>query len=138
MDDQVTGVSAEPEAQPAAVTVEGKGGTPPQVTITRGQKGAQKTALVKFGGDHDGLWAKIWTNPKRKHFRELNSGDEERSDTALGAMVLEHNFTDDEGKPLPAPLTYESLGELPHDLYLELGEGIGEAVKQSAEVGKRA
>lgn len=122
----------------------------PTVTIKRGQRGPQKTARIEFSGDHEGLFIVAWINPKRKLFRDLNSGDEERSDAALAAMIVDHNLTwsedSSEGTPeaevhaagdvMPKPLTYEALGDLEQDLYIELGRGIGEAVNKLVELPK--
>lgn len=132
-------------AGPAASNVSVSDVTPskgePTVTIRRGQRGPQKTARVEFSGDYAGLWILAWINPKRKLFRDLNSGDEERSDAALAAMILDHNLTwSDEsetpGEEMPKPLTYEALGDLEQDLYIELGRGIGEAVNKLVELPK--
>lgn len=122
----------------------------PTVTIKRGQRGPQKTARIEFSGDHAGLFILAWINPKRKLFRDLNSGDEERSDAALAAMIIDHNFTWSEdsaddatgddvhaaGDAMPKPLTYEALGDLEQDFYIEVGRGIGEAVNKLVELPK--
>lgn len=152
-DAQTAAILADAVAEPApalAVTAVTPSVGSPTVTIKRGQRGPQKTAKIEFGGDHDGLFIVAWINPKRKLFRDLNSGDEERSDAALAAMIIDHNLTWSEDSPegtpeaeahaagdvMPKPLTYEALGDLEQDLYIELGRGIGEAVNKLVELPK--
>lgn len=133
--------AALPAAPPPAVTNVTPSVGDPVVTIRRGQRGPQKTARIEFAGDYAGLWVVAWINPKRKLFRDLNSGDEERSDGALALMILDHNLSwSDEsatpGEVMPKPLTYDALGDLEQDLYIEIGRGIGEAVNKLVELPK--
>lgn len=143
--------SPAPEADsPRTVTNVTPSAGEPTVTIKRGQRGPQKTARIEFSGDHAGLWILAWINPKRKLFRDLNSGDEERSDAALATMIIDHNFTWSEdsdedakegdahaaGDAMPRPLTYDALGDLEQDFYIEVGRGIGDAVNKLVELPK--
>lgn len=121
----------------------------PTLTVVSGQRGPKKTGRIEMADPYAKYWVTAWINPKRRLFRDLNSGDEEKSDAALAKMIIDHNLTwssdsdpDAEeqhaaGDIMPKPLTYDALGDLEQDLYMMIGRGIGEAVEKMAELPKR-
>lgn len=94
------------------------------------------TAKLEFGAPYEGWWASVRTNPKRKTLRLLGSGDDEKIDEALSAIVIEHNFVSESGQPLPKRLDVDVLGELAADLYIMLVQGIGKAIDEAGWVPK--
>lgn len=128
------------EAQPASSPARAE---EPTLTVVGGQRGPKKTARIELAEPYEKFWVVAWINPKRRLFRDLNSGDEERSDQALGTMIIDHNLvwspsSDTPGEEMPKPLTYDALGDLEQDLYMMIGRGIGEAVEKMAELPKRS
>ena len=96
------------------------------------------TARIDFKGQYTGQYAVVKTNPKMRVLNGLASGDEARIFASLPSIVVEHNLIDDEGVALPRVFVEDTAGELPVALYLQLLEGINEAVQAAPWFPKAA
>ena len=90
------------------------------------------TAKVDFSAPYDGFWAKVRTNVRYGTKLDLSSGDRERYEAAVKALVVDWNFTDEDG----APVTVGELSVIPDDLLAELVAKWVEALTKGAELPK--
>jgi hypothetical protein len=75
----------------------------------------RKVSRAELLGEFTGLWADVWTNPKRRVFKQFASGDGDSQDEVLALLIVAHNLPG-----LPLPLTTEALNDLDTDVYLAL------------------
>lgn len=75
-------------------------------------------------------------NPPLRVIEDLRSGDMGRFRSALATVVLDWDFVDDDGAPLPLPRDGLNWEELPWDLEATLIRCYGVAFNVSVEVPK--
>lgn len=97
-----------------------------------GKKMPVRTAEVAFDGIYAGYTAKVRTNPSYGTKLDLSSGNRERFEAALKAIVVSWNFTDEAGEPIPAG----APEDVPDDLLAELVRCWGEKVGEAAQLPK--
>lgn len=110
----------------------------PRITIPGGQRDAMKTGRVEwFTGPHEGMALKVHVNPSRRVFGDITSGDGERQDQGVIAVILVHNLCFPEtNEPMPTPLTVEAFGELPMDRYAVVCRGVVDAILRGSKLPK--
>jgi len=75
-----------------------------------------KTAKIELEDDWEGWNFIARTNPTLGMFADAASGNFDRMAEALSTMVVEWNFVDEEGNPLPQPSEEGATSMLPLDL----------------------
>lgn len=86
----------------------------------------RKVTKARLTGEFDGLWADVWTNPKRRVFKSFASGDGDSQDETLATLVLAHNIPD-----VSMPITIEALDNMDGDLYLAFVGAVADALKNA-------
>lgn len=91
-----------------------------------------RTAEIAFDGLYAGFTATVRTNVRYGTKLDLGSGDRDRFEAALRAIVVSWNLVDEDGTPLPpgAP------DAVPDDLLGELVRRWGEATEAAAQLPK--
>lgn len=133
----------------------------PRITLREGYK--KRRARVEFDGDYQGVWVEVWVNCPKRLLNAVASNDVERSDRAMAAFIVDHNFqypVDEErpeeppesapddwaetwqpafraGDRMPAPITPEAVSYIPVDLYRKTVELGLEALQEAGKVSKR-
>ena len=97
---------------------------------------AVRTGRVELGGDYEGWYATMRTNPTVSVWEDFASGDNERFDEALKILVLDWNFVDDQGQPLPLPNEGLDWRAAPFDLKLALTNAYSAIIQERMSVGK--
>jgi hypothetical protein len=90
---------------------------PPLVRRPAGTPMPVKTAHLEF--DEDGYpdwYAIVRTNVRGSVMDDYRSGENERWWSAVGQIVREWNFCDEDGNPIPLPRDGSAPGDLPEDL----------------------
>ena len=77
---------------------------------------AIRTVEIALDGDYDGWTATLRANPPMRILEELRSGETDRYRAGLAEVILEWNFVDDDGVPLPLPRDGLDWNALPYDL----------------------
>lgn len=131
-------VKAAPAAEDIADEEDDDTPSAPRITIPGGQRDAMKTGRVEwFTGPHEGMALRVHVNPSRRVFGDITSGDGERQDQGVIAVILEHNLTFPEtNEPMPTPLTPEAFGELPMDRYAVVCRGVVDAILRGSKLPK--
>jgi hypothetical protein len=88
-----------------------------------------KTRDIELTGDYEGWHFTARTNPPMRVLTDLSSGDLNLITEALGGVIVDWNFVDEEGKAMANP-SPEAVRELPVDLAMEVARSF------SVEVGK--
>jgi hypothetical protein len=86
-----------------------------------------KLKQIQLVGEWEGWEFTARTNPTMATLEEMGSGDIRRICGALGKVVTEWNFVDEDGNPLINPRESES----PEDLILSLPLDLATAMAQS-------
>lgn len=80
-----------------------------------------KQTVVRFDElGYPGWCATLRTNPRASVYDDFVSNNDERLWSALSVIVLEWNFADEQGVPLPLPGKGLTLKDLPWDLLKHL------------------
>jgi hypothetical protein len=96
-----------------------------------------KSTRLEFDDDGYPTWyAVVRTNVRGTVMDDYRSGDEDRWWAAIGEIVLEWNFADEDGKDLPLPKTMTSSRDLPEDLLGALLRRFREAFNASSQPPK--
>lgn len=74
-----------------------------------------RTAQIELDGEYEGFSFTLRTNAPLYVLAGLSSGDLPRITEALAEVLIDWNFPDENGDPLPPPST-ETVGQLPFDL----------------------
>jgi len=85
---------------------------------------------------YPGWHARLRTNIPARVFDDFASLDEERFWRSLGTIVVEWNFADEDGSPLPTPADGLSWRDLPYDLAAHLVRSYSEAFAALTQVPK--
>ena len=80
-----------------------------------------RTCKLQLEGDFAGFELVMRLNPNLRVIKDMASGDMDALTAALGEVILQWNFPDEEGKPMPAP-SQETIEELPIDLITLIAE----------------
>lgn len=99
-------------------------------------RSAVRTAQLDLGGDYEGWLVTMRVNPSLAVWEDFSSGDTERYDRALSVLVLDWNFVDDEGQPLPLPRDGLDWSKAPFDLKLAVTNAYSAKVQERMSVGK--
>jgi hypothetical protein len=94
-----------------------------------------RTAEVVLDGDYEGWRAVVRTNHRFGVLLDMESGDTERVVAALAKIVLEWNFVDEEGEPLPQPAD-GGIGQCDADALKRLMEQVGALFQAGGAVPK--
>lgn len=86
----------------------------------------RKISKARLKGEFDGLWADVWTNPKRRVFKAFASGDGDSQDETLALLVMAHNIPG-----LPMPITPEAMDDMDGDLYLAFVEAVASTIQEA-------
>lgn len=86
-----------------------------------------KTAKLSLSGDYEGWECTVRTNPPLRVFRMLQSDLAEDVIAALAVIILDWNFVDEEGNPLPPP-DEAGVEALPLDLVDQIGRAYTEEI----------
>lgn len=132
------GAASAPKAEDIADEEDDDTPSAPRITIPGGQRDAMKTGRVEwFTGPHEGMALRVHVNPSRRVFGDITSGDGERQDQGVIAVILDHNLTFPEtNEPMPTPLTPEAFGELPMDRYAVVCRGVVDAILRGSKLPK--
>ncbi len=132
-DDQV--VLAGGSDEDAELVVPGSDeGSEADIRVIKGYR--KRTAEIRFRGDYDGLWVKVWINCPRKLIKRLASDDADAVDRALTEFIDDHNLRYDDGTLLGKPLTLKDVGNIDNVLYSKIVRLGVEAMQQAAGVPK--
>lgn len=132
-DDQV--VLAGSGGEDAELVVPGSDeGSEADIRVIKGYR--KRTAEIRFRGDYDGLWVKVWINCPRKLIKRLASDDADAVDRALTEFIDDHNLRYEDGTPLGKPLTLKDVGNIDNVLYSKIVRLGVEAMQQAAGVPK--
>ena len=104
--------------------------------VASGVRTAVRTARLELGGDYEGWFATLRVNPPLSIWDDFSSGDAARYDSALAALVIDWNFVDDQGEPLPLPKDGLDWAAAPFDLKLALTNAYTLKVQERMSVGK--
>lgn len=85
--------------------------------------------IEDFPDPYQDLWAEIRVNVPMRVVHQLEEAGYDNTYAALGKIVVDWNFRDDSGQPLPAPGTREALEEVPVDLFLLLQQRVWSALR---------
>lgn len=85
---------------------------------------------------YPGWHARLRTNVSSKTFDDFVSQDQERFWRSLSAVVVDWNFADAEGEPLPTPATGLDWTDLPFDLANHLVRSYLDAFAAAAQLPK--
>ena len=131
-------VKAAPAAEDIADEEDDDTPSAPRITIPGGQRDAMKTGRVEwFTGPHEGMSLRVHVNPSRRVFGDITSGDGDRQDQGVIAVILDHNLCFPEtNEPMPTPLTPEAFGELPMDRYAVVCRGVVDAILRGSKLPK--
>lgn len=100
-------------------------------------KGYRERKLrIDFGGAYKGVWVEVWTNCPRGLIKRLVSDDPDVVDEAFCRFVLDHNLAEEDGTPLPHPLTVDALEGIDNTLYVRILRMGIEAMQKAAGVSK--
>lgn len=80
-----------------------------------------RTCKIKLDGDFVGFELVMRLNPKLRVIKDMASGDMDALTAALGEVILQWNFPDEQGEPMPPP-SQETIEELPIDLITLIAE----------------
>ena len=118
-------------------TVAGSGGMPEGAEgVQTAVRTAVRTARLELGGDYEGWWVVMRVNPPLQVWEGFSSGDTERYDSALAALVIDWNFVDDDGQPLALPKDGLDWSSAPFDLKLVLTNAYTAKVQERMSLGK--
>jgi hypothetical protein len=90
------------------------------------------TVKVEFAEPYNGFWALLRTNVRYGTKLDLSSGERDKYEAAVKAIIREWNFTDEDG----APVAVGDLGAIPDDLLSELVSKWVDALSKGAELPK--
>lgn len=94
-----------------------------------------RTRVATLDGDYAGWNATLRTNPPMRVLTEFSSGQFDRILSALREVVIDWDFVDEEGQPLPAPAD-GGLEACPLDLMQGLVRAFNAALVPEADVPK--
>lgn len=94
-----------------------------------------RTATVELAGDFEGWTATMRVNPKMRTLDDLRSGDDVRLRAAVASLVVDWNFVDEEGEPLPAARD-GGIDECTDELLGELIDAYGRKIEELAALPK--
>lgn len=109
-------------------------GSEADIRVIKGYR--KRTAEIRFRGDYDGLWVKVWINCPRKLIKRLASDDADAVDRALTEFIDDHNLRYEDGTLLGKPLTLKDVGNIDNVLYSKIVRLGVEAMQQAAGVPK--
>lgn len=90
---------------------------------------AVRTARIAFEGDYEGWFVTMRLNPSVAVWEDFSSGEEERLESALKAIIIDWNIPDDEGKPLPVPRDGLDWRLAPFDLKVRLTQAYSRTIQ---------
>ena len=90
------------------------------------RKAVVKSRKVELSGDWEGWWFITRTNPPMQVIADLLSGNLDRMMEACKGIVLEWNFVDENGDPLPSPKE-GGIYKVPTDLFQAVSAAAGNA-----------
>ncbi len=93
-----------------------------------------RTAVVRLSGNYDGFIATMRLNPRRSVVDQLQSGDIQRVSEAVNDLVLDWNYVDEAGDPIPQ--TVAGIYDLPDDLLADTIAGYFAAMAEATAVPK--
>ena len=93
----------------------------------------QKTAEIRFKGDYEGFYVKVWINCPRKLLSKLGTEGPE-GDKALAAFIVDHNLVYEDGSRLPNPLTPQALDAIDVILMNRIVKLGGEAIQKASGI----
>lgn len=103
----------------------------------------KRTAVIYFNGDYTGFKATVWVNAPLELWEDLRSkvveatpeGQQAAGLEVLNHIVLDWNFVDYDGNPIPLPAE-GGLKKVPVDLVKLLDTGIGEKLQEASALPK--
>ena len=104
--------------------------------VTEAVRTAVRTAEIDLGGDYDGWRVTMRLNPSTAVWDDFSSGDTERYDSALAVLILDWNFVDDNGNPLPLPSEGLDWSIAPFDLKLVVTNAYSARMQERMSLGK--
>jgi len=85
-----------------------------------------RTARIDLGGEFEGWYANVRTNPTFETYEQLQSENLAQVKKALGGLLREPwNFVDEEGSPLGPPCA-DAVGKMPLELIAEILKHLNE------------
>lgn len=88
-----------------------------------------RSERIVLADDFEGFELTVRTNPPLRVINLLASQEIGDLILALSEIILDWNFVDEEGEPLPPP-SQETIAELPMDLVVLIAEHYQEAVNR--------
>src|SRR5580765_8886550 len=99
-----------------------------------------KTVTIKFDAiGYEGWWVKMRTNPKASVYDGFLANAQEETEKewdAWKSIVMEWNFVDEEGKPLPLPKDGLEKNQLPYDIQAHMVREYVEAFNATLRLPK--
>lgn len=107
--------------------------------MTEKRKMPVRTQRIELAGEFEGWDFTGRINPKMSTLDDISSGIFRRITAGLAEVVLDWNFVDENGAPLPSPAQLReagqdqaaveaAVGELPLDLTMAVAKAISEAI----------
>lgn len=90
---------------------------------------AVRTARIELDGDYEGWYATMRVNPSLAIWEDFSSGDGERYESALSAIIVDWNIPDDEGNVLPIPRDGLDWNTAPFDLKVRLTQAFSKTMQ---------